>query len=208
VSYAVDRQAVAKARCGCAAIAGCDEKAMLLVNCTGLNLARNICAILNHYLPVGPNARFFDRAHFFDLVNFLQSALVFRRWRWHSTPAHLRAIRAKRPEIGAFMHIKTLAAALALSTFAAPAFAEDLVFTLINNSTQPLANLFVSLPEAAEWGDDILGVETLGVGETGTVTLAGGKEICKFDLQFVMENEAMIEGTADLCETNTFTLTD
>jgi hypothetical protein len=124
----------------------------------------------------------------------------------------LRAIRAKRPEIGAFMHIKTLAAALAaalaLSAFAAPALAEDLVFTLINNSTQPLANLFVSLPEAAEWGDDILGVETLGVGETGTVTLTGGKEICKFDLQFVMENEAMIEGTADLCETNTFTLTD
>jgi hypothetical protein len=32
VAYAADRQAMAKARYGCAAIAGCGEKAMLLVN--------------------------------------------------------------------------------------------------------------------------------------------------------------------------------
>jgi hypothetical protein len=82
------------------------------------------------------------------------------------------------------------------------------VFTLINNSSQPLNNLYVSLPEAAEWGDDILGVDVLGVGETGTVTIADGQDVCAYDLQFVMDNEAIVEGTADLCETNVFTLTD
>lgn len=104
------------------------------------------------------------------------------------------------------MKIKTLAAVFAL--VAAPAFADDLVFTLVNNSSQPLSNLYVSLPESAEWGDDILGVDVLAVGETGTVTIAGGSDVCSYDLQFVMENEATMEGTANLCETNTFTLTD
>jgi len=105
-----------------------------------------------------------------------------------------------------YMKIKTLAAVFAL--VAAPAFADDLVFTLVNNSSQPLSNLYVSLPESAEWGDDILGVDVLAVGETGTVTIAGGSDVCSYDLQFVMENEATMEGTANLCETNTFTLTD
>ena len=63
------------------------------------------------------------------------------------------------------------AAACAALSFAAPAFAEDLQFTLINNASQPLTNLYISLPEADEWGDDILGVDVLGVGETGTVTI-------------------------------------
>ncbi len=35
-----------------------------------------------------------------------------------------------------------------------------------------------------------------------------GLSFCAFDLQFVMENEVSIEGTADLCENDTFTLTD
>jgi hypothetical protein len=100
------------------------------------------------------------------------------------------------------------AATCAALSFAAPAFAEDLQFTLTNNASQPLANLYISLPESDEWGDDILGVDVLGVGETATVTITDGADICAYDLQFVMENEAMIEGTADLCETNEFTLTD
>lgn len=100
------------------------------------------------------------------------------------------------------------AAAFAALAFAAPAVAEDLQFTLINNASQPLTNLYISLPESEEWGDDILGVDVLGVGETGVITIADGADVCAYDLQFVMENEAMIEGTADLCETTEFTLTD
>lgn len=106
------------------------------------------------------------------------------------------------------MRLTPFAAAAVVSALAVPAFAEDLQFTLINNASQPLTNLYISLPEADAWGDDILGVDVLGVGETATVTIADGAEVCAYDLQFVMENEAMVEGTADLCETNQFTLTD
>lgn len=106
------------------------------------------------------------------------------------------------------MRFTTFAAAAVATAIAMPALAEDLQFTLINNASQPLSNLYISLPEADEWGDDILGVDVLGVGETATVTIAGGAEVCSYDLQFVMENEAMVEGTANLCETNTFTLHD
>lgn len=104
------------------------------------------------------------------------------------------------------MKITFLAAFVAV--FAAPAFAEDLVFTLINDSSQPLNNLYVSLPEEAQWGEDILGVDVLGVGETASVTIADGEAVCSYDLQFVMEDESTISGTADLCTTDTFTLTD
>jgi len=117
-----------------------------------------------------------------------------------------RAVRMVGIRLEFHMKIKILAAVFGL--LAAPAFAEDLVFTLINDSSQPLSNLYVSLPESAEWGDDILGVDVLAVGETGTVTIAGGSALCSYDLQFVMENAATMEGTANLCETNTFTLTD
>ena len=104
------------------------------------------------------------------------------------------------------MNLKTLVAAFAF--IGAPAFAEDLVFSLINNSSQPLTNLYVSLPEAGEWGDDILGTDVLAVGESATVTIADGATVCDYDLQIVMENEATMEGTADLCELNEFTVTD
>lgn len=104
------------------------------------------------------------------------------------------------------MTIKPLVVLFAM--IAAPAWAEDLAFTLVNNASQPLSNLYVSLPEAGDWGDDILGVDVLAPGEMATVTIADGAEVCSYDLQFVMENEASIEGTADLCANDTFTLTD
>ena len=104
------------------------------------------------------------------------------------------------------MTIKPLVVLFAMIT--APAWAEDLAFTLVNNASQPLSNLYVSLPEAGDWGDDILGVDVLAPGEMATVTIADGAEVCSYDQQFVMENEASIEGTADLCANDTFTLTD
>lgn len=104
------------------------------------------------------------------------------------------------------MTIKPLVLLFAVT--AAPAFAEDLAFILVNNASQPLSNLYVSLPEAEDWGDDILGVDVLAPGEMATVTITDGAEVCAFDMQFVMENAASIEGTADLCENDTFTLTD
>ena len=104
------------------------------------------------------------------------------------------------------MYLKSLAACLCLT--AAPAFAEDLVFDLINSSTANLQELYVSAEESDNWGDDILGMDVLGAGEQGAVTIADGATVCSYDMQFVMDNGVTLEGTANLCETNKFTITD
>jgi hypothetical protein len=40
------------------------------------------------------------------------------------------------------------------------------------------------------------------------VTIADGMETCSYDMRFVMDNGNTIEGSADLCTTNEFTITD
>lgn len=104
------------------------------------------------------------------------------------------------------MYLKTLAACLCLT--AAPAFAEDLVFDLINSSSASLQELYVSSANSDDWGDDILGMDVLAAGEKGAVTIADGESVCAYDLQFVMDSGVTLEGTADLCETKQFTITD
>ena len=102
-----------------------------------------------------------------------------------------------------------LAAAIALTlAIAAPAFAEDLVFDLTNNSSADLQELYVSASDKDAWGEDILGRDVLAVDEAANVTIPGGTDICAFDLRFVMDNGNTIEGSADLCTTNSFTITD
>ena len=104
------------------------------------------------------------------------------------------------------MRLITLAAALSLT--AAPAFAEDLVFTLVNASSVNLQELYVSAHEADTWGDDILGVDVLESGAQGTVTIADGKTVCDYDLRFVADGGQEVTATQNLCDLNTFTLND
>ena len=101
-----------------------------------------------------------------------------------------------------------LAVVLSLSALSAPAFAEDLVFDLINNSSINLQELYVSPAETNTWGDDILGVEILAAGETGTVTITDGLETCAYDLRFVTDTGVEVTSSQDLCELSTFTLND
>lgn len=98
--------------------------------------------------------------------------------------------------------------AVALMLTAAPTFAEDLLFSLANNSSANLQELYVSAAEADDWGDDILGMDLLNAGEKGEVTIADGMETCSYDMRFVMDSGVTIEGSADLCETKAFTITD
>ena len=94
------------------------------------------------------------------------------------------------------------------ASIATPAFAEDLVFDLTNNSTVNLQEFYVSAPDTDEWGDDILGRDVLAVDEAADVTIPDGTDICTFDLRFVMDTGNIIEGSADLCTTKSFTITD
>ena len=106
------------------------------------------------------------------------------------------------------MRMKSLVASFALTLAAGQVLAEDLVFALTNSSTANLQELYVSASETDSWGEDILGMDVLASGENGDVTIADGMETCAYDLRFVMDNGTTVEGSADLCETNEFTIND
>ena len=107
------------------------------------------------------------------------------------------------------MRIKTLVSAVFISTaLSAPAFAEDLVFNLSNESSLNLQELYVSASDAEAWGEDILGRDVLASGEAGDVTISDGRDVCSYDMRFVMDNGSTIEGSADLCENSAFTIND
>ncbi|MBU9697740.1 hypothetical protein GU927_007750 [Rhodobacteraceae bacterium HSP-20] len=104
------------------------------------------------------------------------------------------------------MRYMFVAALAALS--ATPVLAEDLVFTLENASSHTLNEMYVSPTEADEWGDNILGDQIVAPGETATVTITGGSEICEFDLRFATAEGGELEQTQDLCGIETYTLND
>ena len=107
------------------------------------------------------------------------------------------------------MRMKTLVSAMIVSfAVSAPAFAEDLVFNLSNASSLNLQELYVSASDADAWGEDILGRDVLASGEAGDVTISDGRDVCSYDMRFVMDNGNTIEGAADLCENSQFTIND
>lgn len=95
-----------------------------------------------------------------------------------------------------------LAAALFAAVFAMPALAEDLRFTLTNNSEYTIDEFYVSSPDANDWGGDVLGQDTLEGGQMANITITGGGDQCEFDLKAVDEaGEEHVVESLDVCET-------
>ena len=105
------------------------------------------------------------------------------------------------------MRSATLVAALVLAT-TSPVFAEDLVFTLINNSSVTVTEMYVSKHSTAEWEENILDGNTIDAGTESDITIADGETTCDYDMRFVGENGATHEVSQNLCELGTYTLTD
>ena len=92
---------------------------------------------------------------------------------------------------------------------ASPVVADDLAFTLINDSSAALVEFYVSPRHQDTWGEDLVSGSPLAAGTEGTVTIADGEAVCDYDLQFVMDNGAdPTVVTQNLCELATFTLHD
>jgi len=67
---------------------------------------------------------------------------------------------------------------------------------LLNGSTKPLQLLFLSPPDGAQWGDDLL-ASTLSAGDQRKLTYTGG---CRVDVRVVFSNRAAEERRfLDLC---------
>ena len=105
------------------------------------------------------------------------------------------------------MRLLTLAAVLAASV-AAPAFAEDLQFTLINNSSHDVTEMYLSPHEKDSWGENILSVDKVGAGTQGTIGITDGETVCDYDIRFVTADGAIVEDTQDMCKLGSYTLHD
>jgi hypothetical protein len=91
---------------------------------------------------------------------------------------------------------------------ATPVMAEDLVFTLANNSSHSITEMYVSPVGEDLWGENILTVDAVEPGVSGEVTIADGLDVCDYDLRFV--TDAGLEATQEqnLCDTAVFTVED
>lgn len=105
------------------------------------------------------------------------------------------------------MRLLTLAAVLVASA-AMPAFAEDLQFTLINNSSHDITEVYLSPHEKDSWGENILSVDKVDAGTQGTITITDGESVCDYDMRFVTADGATVEDTQDMCKLGSFTLHD
>lgn len=103
------------------------------------------------------------------------------------------------------MRIATAAAILA--SFAAPVFAEDIVFTLNNATATDVMEFYASPTSADDWEDDILGADILGAGQSAEVTIQGDRG-CDYDLRAVFADETEVTDSINLCETSDYTIVD
>ena len=102
-----------------------------------------------------------------------------------------------------------LAAAIALP-LAGVAHADERDFTLVNSTSQVLTHVFVSPTAVDDWGDDILGRDVLGSGESVFIYFTKFTEgACAYDVKVLADSGA--EGKlfgVDLCATDTVTFSD
>lgn len=99
---------------------------------------------------------------------------------------------------------------LALLVSLAPVVAQDKRdITLVNKSGKPVTEIYISLAEDEEWGEDVLGVDVLENGQSVDIHFSGyGKKECAFDVlakngdgdQWLLEN-------LNLCEVTTISIT-
>ena len=122
-------------------------------------------------------------------------------------PRHPRA----EFSLGAKLKLSILGGAAALLLVALPgvALAEDLVFTLTNNSSYAVKSLFTSPADVNTWEEDVFGEQYLPAGNFVEVTIGDGREQCVYDMKFVLEDDSeFIEPGVDLCELGEYTLSD
>jgi hypothetical protein len=101
-----------------------------------------------------------------------------------------------------------IAFAAIATLLASPVLAEDLVFTLVNDSSHSITEMYVSPVDQDQWGENILTVDAVDPGVSGDVSIADGLDVCDYDLRFVTSEGAEAEQTQNLCEIATFTVSD
>ena len=97
------------------------------------------------------------------------------------------------------------ACVMALSLSAA-AQAEDLTFTLKNNTGTTLTRFYSSPTGTNNWEEDVFGEQVLAPGESMDITIADGRTVCDYDMRFEFEDDTTTEDEQNLCELGSYTL--
>ena len=94
--------------------------------------------------------------------------------------------------------------AIASSLFsAAPVHADQRNFSMVNDSSDVISELYVSRIGTSDWEEDILGVDVLAPGASTNVTFSKGVEgRCRYDVKVVVpgQGDAFLSNV-DLCTT-------
>lgn len=81
-------------------------------------------------------------------------------------------------------------------------------FTVVNRSSQPIDQVFVSPSTSNDWGRDLLGDDSIEPGQDLVVRLSQSKT-CIQDIRVVFRDKSIYEsGKKDFCKTVSFTLND
>jgi hypothetical protein len=107
-----------------------------------------------------------------------------------------------------YFQLAAVSAVLALSATAS--HAEDLVFTLKNGTNSVLNNFHTSPVGVDQWEDDVFGNQALGPGESMQITIADGRDVCKYDMKFEFQGDELdtTTDTQDLCELGEYTVSE
>jgi hypothetical protein len=111
------------------------------------------------------------------------------------------------------MRIKSMFTGVALASAlgVVPASADDLVFTLDNQSSESVSEFYVSTLQSESWEEDILGENVIPAGQSAEITISNADGRCMFDIRIVYEGGSVIEEREiDLCnlDDETYTVTD
>ncbi len=104
--------------------------------------------------------------------------------------------------------MRIVLAAGVIALIATPSLAQDLTFTLVNDSSHIIAEMYVSAVGEDEWGENILTVDGVEPGVSGEVSIADGLDVCEYDMRFVTDGGDEVTQTQDLCVLATFTVSD
>ncbi|MBF0095545.1 MAG: argininosuccinate lyase [Alphaproteobacteria bacterium] len=89
-----------------------------------------------------------------------------------------------------------------------PAAAGDQDFTLVNKTGYELNAVYVSPSRESDWGEDVMGRDTLGNGESVEIEFHRSEKSCRWDLKaiYTVDGSSAEWSNIDLCSVDKITI--
>lgn len=90
--------------------------------------------------------------------------------------------------------------------FAVSASAQDVTFSLTNQSGYTLVEFYASPEDVSSWEEDILGDGVLESGYVLDIIIADDRSQCIYDMRMVFDDGDELLDTVDICEMSGYTI--